>query len=165
MSDPLEILMQEHNEDLLLLKTIEKAAASIEGTGFSAAAFGEITVALDEIGSKFRKHMEKEERYLFPLVLRHRNGLFSSLRGDHSDLRLAFNELTMCVRDVQEGHVHGKSITELLRCIKLFIEQLRGHIDRETSILFPVVRQLLTPDEYEELRQGISSVGSSHAVS
>ncbi len=154
--------MREHEDDLLVLARIEKAASSIEGIGFSAAAFGEITDALGTIDSRFRKHMEKEERVLFPLVLRHRNGPLSSLRGDHSDLLHAFNELTMCVRDVEEGHIHGKSIGELLQSIKSFIEHLRIHIDRENTILFPVVRQLLTPDEYEELRQGLSGGGSAH---
>lgn len=157
MNDPLDILQKEHVDGLKLLERMEASALAIERSGFSAASFGEIKQALKKINITFRRHMKKEERFLFPLLLRHSREPARAVHTEHWELWRAYNDLLLCVKDVEEGRIHGKSIMELLRGLKYFIEQLRLHIEHEASVIFPLVKSLLTVDEYEELRASMVS--------
>ena len=156
MKDPLEILETEHREGLEILRRMESAAFSIEKDGFSAGAFDEIGQAVRLIDAGFRAHMEKEERFLFPLLARHGNGSLRTLCNEHLELWNSRNDLYLCLRDVEEGRVHSKSINELLRRVKLFVEHLREHIEKERTIVLPLTRQVLSRDEYEELGEQLA---------
>jgi len=158
MNDPLDILQYEHDSGLRLLERMESAALSIERNGFSASAFDQIKNAMKKINISFRRHMENEEHFLFPLLARHTENSARIVFTEHWELWRAFNDLLLCVKDVEEGRIHGKSIMELLRGMKYFIEQFRAHIAKESSVIFPLVKKLLTQDEYEELRESIVPV-------
>lgn len=158
MNDPLDILQNEHDNGLRLLERMESAALSIERNGFSASAFDQIKDAMKKINISFRRHMEKEEHFLFPLLARHSENPARIVRTEHWELWRAYNDLLLCVKDVEEGRIHGKSIIELLRGMKYFIEQFRVHMEKEASVIFPLVKKLLTQDEYEELRESIVPV-------
>lgn len=160
MSDPLEILQNEHRDGLTLLRRMETAALSIEQNGFSASAFAEIESAMKIINIAFRNHMDKEERFLFPVLARHAENPVRTLQNEHGELWRSYRELLLCVKDVEEGRVHGKSIVELLYEMKFFIEHLRAHIDRESGYIFPMAKKLLTEQEYEELRENIVPMSS-----
>ena len=156
MNDPIDILQKEHNDGLRLLERMEAAALSIERNGFSATAFDEIKNAMKKINIGFRRHMEKEEHFLFPLLARHSERPARVVHTEHWELWRAYNDLLLCVKDVEEGRIHGKSIIELLRGMKYFIEQFRVHIEKEASVIFPLAKKLLTQDEYEELRESMT---------
>ncbi len=155
MNDPLNILLEEHDDGLRLLEGMESAAKSIELNGFSASAFDEIKSAMKKINIGFRSHMEKEEQYLFPILARHAESQAHVVHTEHWELWRSYNDLLLCVKDVEEGRVHGKSILELLRGMKYFIENFRLHMEKEASVVFPLVKKLLTVEEYEELRTSI----------
>lgn len=158
MNDPLEILQKEHADGLRLLERMESAALSIERSGFSAVAFDHIKQAMKKINISFRRHMEKEEHFLFPLLARHSEDPARTVHTAHWELWRSYNDLLLCVKDVEEGRIHGKSIIELLRGMKYFIEEFRLHIEHEASVIFPLVKKLLTKDEYAELRASMAPV-------
>jgi hemerythrin-like domain-containing protein len=154
--DPIEALMHEHELGLHQLGLMADAAKSIQVNGFSAGAFQTIADAIRFIGTEIRRHNEKEERLLFPLIDRHVSGPPSAMRQEHRELWRAFNELLKSVRDVEDGRIHGSSIRELVQMVNFIVEHLRDHIDKENTVLFPMAKQVLTEEEYRMLGNEIT---------
>lgn len=150
--DPLDILKQEHQESLLRMGIVRKAAVSIRDNGFSAQSFQEIAEGIPYLGTVVRQHNEKEERFLFPLVDRHVMGATSEVRHERRDLWRAVNELTKFIREVEDGRVHSTTIRELIQAALFVVERFYSTVNRENNVLFPIVTRTLTPEEYEQLR-------------
>ncbi|MBI4547911.1 MAG: hemerythrin domain-containing protein [Ignavibacteriae bacterium] len=159
-NDPIHILMREHEQASQALAQLENAVLSIDQTGFSVEAFEQIGKAIRFIGTTFREHDKKEERYLFNLLEKHQAGLTQDYRREHRELWSAIDLLMSCVRDVELGRLHGLSLRELIQTSKLVVELLRAHIRKENTILFPMVKELLSELEYDQLR---NSIANSHA--
>ena len=153
--DPLEILTRAHDEGMDQLGVLENAAESIRANGFSPEAFEQIAETIRWMNTEVRKHTQIEEQVLFPVVQRHVKGLAEQMRGEHRDLWNAFSELLTYVREVEEGKRHGSSIMDVVRVSFDIIDQMRNHIKRENTILFPAARQLFSEKELEELLVGI----------
>lgn len=150
-TDPIEILMHEHEMGLHQLALMANAAMSIEVNGFSAEAFRTIAEAIRYIGSEIRCHNEREEKFLFPALGRHVDGPPAAMRLEHRDLWRAFNELLKVVRDVEDGRLRGSSIRELVQLVHFIVDHLRDHIEKENAVLFPMAKRLLTIEEYHTL--------------
>lgn len=149
--DPLEILIRAHEEGMDQLGVLENAAESIRAGGFSPEAFEQIAETIRWMNTEVRRHTQLEEEVLFPLVERHVKGLAEQMRGEHRDLWNAFSELLTYVREVEEGRLHGSSIRDVVSVALEIVDQMRSHIKRENTILFPAVRQLFTETEYDDL--------------
>ncbi len=154
---PLAVLVSEHEAALKQLNKMAAAAKSIQQNGFSAENFRQIADAIRYIGSVVRKHNEKEEQFLFPKLDRHVNGYQSMMRHQHRELWAAFTELSKAVKDVEDGRIHGSSIRDLLQMANFIIDHLSNHIAQENTVLFPMAKRLLTPEEYKELTAEIQS--------
>ncbi|MBI4547585.1 MAG: hemerythrin domain-containing protein [Ignavibacteriae bacterium] len=155
--DPIGILMKEHDEVLQHLNRLAHATEYIKVNGFSYEAFAQITEALLYINMEIPKHNEKEEKYLFPLMDRHGNGSPALMRDEHRELLRALSALKECIKDVEELRIHPSTIHDLIKCSMAVIELLRSHIAKENTILFPRAKQVLTSDEYKQLRHDIIS--------
>lgn len=153
--DPLEILIRAHEEGMTRLGVLENAAESIRSNGFSPEAFEQIAETIRWMNTEVRRHTQIEEQVLFPVVERHVRGLAEQMRGEHRDLWNAFSELLSYVREVEEGKLHGSSIMDVVRVALDIVDQMRNHIKREDTILFPAVRQLFSKKEFEELLIGM----------
>ncbi|MEX2116594.1 MAG: hemerythrin domain-containing protein [Bacteroidota bacterium] len=156
VTDPIKVLIREHNEGLLRLAVLENAAESIKMNGFSPEAFEQIAETIRWMNTEVRRHTEIEEKFLFPLIDRHIRPLADQVRGEHRDLWDLFNDLLRAVKEVEEGRLHGTSIRDIVAIAKSIVELLRTHVRREDTLVFPAVKQLLTKDEYDELLVGIS---------
>ena len=161
--DPIEILMKEHDEGIKYLARLDNAADSIRQNGFSAEAFEQIAEAIRFVDVDIRQHNEKEEKYLFPLMDRHVNGPAKVMRSEHRELWRVFSELRKSVKDVEEGRIHGTSIKELLQSSKLLVELLSQHIAKENEVLFPMAKQVLSSEEYEQLKEEINNATVTQA--
>jgi hemerythrin-like domain-containing protein len=159
--DPIDVLMKEHDEGMEQLKHIAGAVKSIQVDGFSGKAFQEIADAVRVFLVVIRRHNAKEERYLFPLMDRHAAGSPSSMRYEHREIGRTFNELVDSVNDVEDGRIHGSSIRELLQVANNVVDQLSSHMTKENTVVFPVARQILTAEEYEQLRKDIALASSN----
>lgn len=155
-NDPIKVLIREHNEGLVRLAVLESAAESIKLNGFSPEAFEQIAETIRWLNTEVRRHTQIEEKFLFPLIDRHMRSLAEQVRGEHRDLWDLFNDLLRVVKDVEEGRLHGTSISDIVAIVRSIVELLRAHVRREDTMVFPAVKQLLTKDEYDELLVGIS---------
>ena len=153
--DPLEILRHQHEEGMRHLLLLENAAESIKASGFSAEAFEQIAESIRWMNTEVRRHTKFEEQYLFPLIDRHMKNLAEQMRGDHRDLWDSFSELLDKVKEVEEGRLHGTSIREVVAIAFSIVEQMRAHIRRENTVLYPAMKQLLTEQESRSLLEGI----------
>jgi hemerythrin-like domain-containing protein len=158
--DPIKVLIQEHTEGLQHLAVLENASESIKLNGFSPEAFEQIAETIRWLNTEVRKHTQIEEKFLFPLIDRHMRSLADQVRGEHRDLWDLFNELLQAVKEVEEGHLHGTSIRDIVAIAKSIVQLLRAHVRREDTMVFPAVKQLLTKNEYDELLVGISKAFS-----
>lgn len=156
--DPLELLRLEHTKGINELEKITIATESIHTDGFTAAAFQQIAMSVLYIGSEMRKHYEKEERYLFPLLDKHLFESPNEIRHERREMWHTFNELMMIVKDVENGRIHGTTLRELMQSSRDVVGQFKNHIERENTIIFPMVKRLLTPDEYAQFGKEIQSV-------
>jgi uncharacterized protein len=155
--DPIDILRKEHKDGLQYLAKLENAADSIRINGFSAEAFEQIVEVTRFIDTILRQHNEKEEMHLFPLIEHHVTDPPQVLRIEHQELWHVFRELLKAVKDVEEGRIHGSSIKELVQTAKVVVEHLNNHIAKENDIIFPLAKQLLSKEEYQQLRVEIAS--------
>ena len=156
-SDPLEILRREHELGLEYARRLREAADDIRKHGFSTAAFCRIEEAIVFIDTEMRRHNEKEERFLLPLIEPHIPESPQEVRREHRALWTAFKELRRHIQDIEDGRLRGTAITDLVESAQLIAEILGEHIAKENEVLFPEVRRLLNADEYERLTKGIVS--------
>jgi hemerythrin-like domain-containing protein len=154
-SDPLEILQEEHERGLLYADKLREAADDIRTHGFSTAAFSRIGEAILFIDTEMRRHNEKEEQYLLPLIEPHIPESPKEVRREHRALWTAFKELRRHIEDIEDGRLRGTAITDLVESALLIAEILGEHIAMENNVLFPEVKRLLNADEYERLTKGI----------
>lgn len=154
--DPIEILMKEHKEALQYLKRLGDASDRIKTHGFSFDAFSEIAEAIRYIDTEIRHHNEKEEKHLFPLMNSHVAGPSDVMRDEHRELWRAFNNLMESVKNVEELHIYPTTVKELIQDSKAIVDLLSNHIAKENDILFPMAKQVLTKEEYEQLGKNIA---------
>jgi len=153
--DPLELLKQEHEEAMHHLQVLENAADSIKASGFSAEAFEQIAETIRWMNTEVRRHTKLEEQYLFPLVEHHMKNLADQVKGDHQDMWDSFSDLLDTVKEVEEGRLHGTSIRTVVAIARTIVEQMRSHIRRENTILYPALKELMTEQESRALLEGI----------
>jgi hemerythrin-like domain-containing protein len=159
LKDPIEFLMQEHKRALHSAAQLRDAVALIQSEGFSFEIYLKIAEAIRFIDKDVRHHNEREEKYLFPLLARHAPKLPQVLCYEHREFWSAFGQLARIVNDVADGSINGSSIVDLVQSCKIVAKLLAAHIEEENTDLFPLTKQLLTCEEYEQLTEGIA-----HAV-
>ncbi|MBI5020443.1 MAG: hemerythrin domain-containing protein [Ignavibacteriales bacterium] len=158
VQDPLVILREEHERGLKELEKISAAIESIQEKGFSADAFAQIAESVRYIGSEMRKHYEKEEHHLFPLLDKHLFESPNEIRYERREMWQYYNELINAIRDVEDGRSHGSTVRDLLQCALQVVEHFRNHINRENDVILPMVKRLLTSDEYLQFGKEIQSI-------
>ncbi len=150
-ADPIAQLMQEHNDALVQLKLLNKAAQAVMSDGCSPRQFTRIRAALRFIKEEVSVHNEREEAALFPVLERYVEGPTRVMRADHEKLRRGFRRLEQSVgvlRKKPDSFSAIKRFSEISRdVVQLFV----NHIHKENYILFPLVRQFLGKDELREI--------------
>lgn len=149
--DPIELLRFDHTRCMEALLELEDAVNSIEKSGFTADAFKKIAEVAKFIGSYMREHYEKEDRHLYPLLQRRSSDSPTAVRHEKREMWQSFRELMTYVNDIEDGKIHGTTIRELVAIVRTVVGNFRNHIEREDSVVFPMVKHLLTPDEYSRL--------------
>lgn len=161
VGDPIAVLRKEHVDSLDQLAKLENASDSIRFSGFSAEAFHSVAEAIRYIELEFRKHDEKEEQHLFPIIEKHRPGETRIYVEEHRELWRAFRELKTLVQNVEDGRIHGSSIIDLIQTAQFIVDHLRTHIEREEEVLFPLVKQLFTNEDYKRLTKAVAAMQAS----
>lgn len=168
LAKPLQILVDEHREYMVVLDAFEQALADFRTSGFImdakiSKAFGSYFEFVDQ---HVIAHNHKEEKSLFPL-LRSRfvesgecsPGMNATTPTDVMEdehLRVAqasnlvFNLLGLGakMRDPEDRRVVFMHATEQGREI---VETMRLHIFRENNVMFPLAQKLITTEEFVDI--------------
>ncbi|MFQ6000692.1 MAG: hemerythrin domain-containing protein [Anaerolineae bacterium] len=100
------------------------------------------------INNEVRAHNEKEEELLFPeleKVLPPKGPTFV-MREEHRRLWEVLEKVEGTLERL-EGDKDGAVIDELVASAQFVVQLLSEHINKENSVLFPMARQLLTPEQ------------------
>ncbi len=152
ITDPFDILENEHDEVLARLQELEDAVTSITCKGFSGESFAHIAKVIRFFNTDFRKHDRGEEKVLFPLIEARLAGSTASYRSEHRQLWSAFDRLQRSVQDVEMSKVHGSTIREIIDASKVIIDLLRSHVAREDDELFPLAKKVFLQEDYTRLQ-------------
>jgi hemerythrin-like domain-containing protein len=150
-TDPIAQLMQEHNDALLQLKLMNKAAQTLSQDGYSAKVFTQMSAALHFIEVEVSVHNRKEEQALFPVLERYVDGPTKIMRDDHKQLRKGFQKLSKAIAAVEKNRDSFSAIKRLRDVAKTVVQMFVNHIHKENYILFPLVQKLLNKDELREV--------------
>ncbi len=154
-TDPIDILMAEHEEGLKQLTELEDAALKIKKNGITKEELDRVTSAINFIDNEIRFHNEKEEKHLFPLVAKYVSGPTTVMENEHRILWDAFIKLKIIAKEIE--NLESENSKEMLVRTSLFIvELLSSHIYKENNILFPMAQNVLSKEEYEICRVGIA---------
>jgi hemerythrin-like domain-containing protein len=91
--DPIARFMQEHNEALVQLSSLNKATTAIAEAGFTQDAYGKVLRAVEFIEVEVSVHNRSEEEALFPVLERYVEGPTALMREDHRVLKKEFRRL------------------------------------------------------------------------
>jgi len=161
IKDPLDVFRDEHAQSLAELDKMARIAKRIQDEGFTVGAFQQILSSVRFIETEMLKHHEKEDHCLFSLLDKHLYESPNSIRHERREMWQKFHELSDVVKDVEDGKIHGTTIHELVDLTIDVAEQFKKHIVRENSIIFPMVKSLLSPAEYESLKVCVANFSSS----
>ncbi|HET6272061.1 MAG TPA: hemerythrin domain-containing protein [Bacteroidota bacterium] len=149
--DPIAQLMQEHDEALVQLSSLNKATRSIAESGFSEDAYRKVLVALEFIEEEVGVHNKSEEDALFPVLERYVEGPTKLMRSDHRYLKKEFTRLRAAVNKVGRRRSDKKAAVDLEAISKTIVQRFVNHIHKENHILFPLVQKFLTKDALREV--------------
>jgi len=149
--DPIAQFMQEHDQALVQLSSLNKATRSIAEHGFSQDAFRRILAAVEFIEEEVSVHNRSEEEALFPVLERYVEGPTKLMRDDHKELKKEFARLRRAVRKVGQARKDRKAARELSSIAKNMVQLFVNHIHKENHILFPLVQKFLTKDALREV--------------
>ncbi len=149
--DPIAQFMQEHDEMLMHLSSLNKATSSIAKSGFSVDAFNRISAAMHFIEDEVGIHNKREEEALFPVLERYVEGPTKIMRDDHKLLRKDFLNVRRLVRKLDQKKHDQTLAVELETTSKAMVQRFVNHIHKENHILFPLVQKFMTKDALREV--------------
>lgn len=149
--DPIAQFMQEHDEMLTHLSSLNKATTSLVQNGFSVDAFNKVTSALRFIEDEVGVHNRREEEALFPVLERYVEGPTRLMREDHKYMKKEYLKLRRAVNTVRKKKESKIAAQELETTAKSIVQRLVNHIHKENHILFPLVQKFMTKDALREV--------------
>jgi hemerythrin-like domain-containing protein len=153
----IEIHVAENERGREYTEQLRIAAEHIQANGFSFETFEQIVEAIRFIETEIRRHCEAEEQYLFPLLDRHVKGSLQAAVEEHRAIWKALGVLRECVKDIEDLRIHPAIIRDLAQYSIAIADLLLRQIEKENATLFPAVKDLLTPEECDQVRASIHS--------
>jgi hemerythrin-like domain-containing protein len=149
--DPIAMFIQEHEDVLLHLRTLNKIAASIKEKGIDDELLKTLDESMQFIKEEVEVHNRREEEALFPVVERYVDGPTRSLKDDHRHLARHFETLQEAAHAITLNKDDQEAIQQFLLVARTIVQIMVNHIHKENHILFPMLQRFLTKDELREV--------------
>lgn len=150
--NPVEALTKDHDEVLKRLRVLEAGARGLGNSGDSEA-LKMVTQVLQFLDTDIRLHMRLEEEALFVVLERRigrEGGPIAVMLGEHEDLWAKVAELQQAVAALNtNGGVQQQQ--QVSRVADYIVQLLEAHIHKENTILFPMAKEMMTPEEIVEV--------------
>lgn len=152
LEDPIRLLRQEHDRALDVVDSMELAIADLLGARQSEA----LTVlrgGLEFLDHEVRAHGKREEEVLYPALGRHvPKQTIDTMLEEHQDLWWGMDQLGKALAAATP------SVNEIRWQATAVVDLLRRHIDKENNVLFMMVAQMLSDQEYRDLARALDGV-------
>ena len=167
MSDPIDVLLEEHREILAQIDGLRGVVRDLESRG--EAGVPEALPVLGDAGrmmaTRLLDHARKEDEALFPAleeVLGRGAGATAVMRAEHVEIRARAELFRKTLHELERVEhpaivaggaelsalaAVGASAARLRDAARKVIELLDLHFGKEEDILFPMARQVLSPHE------------------
>ncbi len=153
------ILRHEHDIILLVLRGVERGAASLDDTLKADPDW------LDTLVDFFRNftdrcHHAKEERYLFVSMeergVPREGGPIGVMLREHEQGRTFVRAIAEAAPTAKSGDAAGRDAAK--SNLLAYAELLRAHIAKENDVLFPMADQVLTAEDQTRLEEAFERV-------
>lgn len=149
--DPIALLMKEHEDALLKLQQLKKAAVELKKKGYSERAFKSLLKAVEYVDQEVRHHNRHEEDALFPIVERYVDGPTTVLREDHARMAKIYRKLNYSIKALRDNTDDRIARLELCDSAEEIVQLMVNHIHKENHILFPMIQRFCTKEELREV--------------
>jgi len=149
--DPIALLMKEHEDALLKLQQLKKAAAELKRKGYSERTFKSLLKAVEYVDQEVRHHNRHEEDALFPIVERYVDGPTAVLREDHARMAKIYRKLHYSIKALRDNTDDRIARLELCDSAEEIVQLMVNHIHKENHILFPMIQRFCTKEELREV--------------
>ena len=165
MGDITHNLKHEHRVIERALRALDGICARIEaGETVPAESVSEVFEFLSAFGDRF--HHGKEEKYLFPTLLREgialRGGATDVLEREHEMERRLISELARAVNSYTEGN--SESRAPFVKTARQYVDLMVDHFQKEDRALFRLANDFLDESVKEDLgrkfREAEAELGS-----
>ncbi len=151
---PIYISMKEHEKILEMLKQLK----DLVDTATKSPSF-ETFIAIGKLTEELKKielHFQKQEYGIFPYVEKY--GVEQPPKvmwSEHDTMRAMIKEFAKIIenRDVERLKTEGVNITTQL------LEMFMMHMHKENQILFPTALNLVSEDEFKQIRKTFDEIG------
>ena len=154
MSDPIDLLMEDHRTIESVLAAIRIAARKEVPLDFYADVVDFIVNYADGY------HHAREEDRLFPVMERRgiprEGGPIGVMCAEH----VMGREHVARMRE----HLEAEDLAQLRLESRAYAALLEGHIEKEDVVLFPMGREMLAPEELEQLSAEFRDLDPSGAI-
>ncbi len=150
--DPIAIFMAQHEEGLAHLRRLGGYIQRVERREVTEEVLEGIRRATAFINKEVRVHNEKEEELLFPeleKVLPPKGPTFV-MREEHRRLWEVLEKVETTLERLERDR---EAIDELVAPVQFVVQLLSEHIHKENSVLFPMAKQLLAPEQMAAIAQ------------
>ncbi len=149
--DPIAQFMQEHDEALVQLSSLNKASKAIAEHGFTQDVYFRLLRAVEFVEEEVGIHNKREEEALFPVLERYVEGPTKLMRDDHKVLAKEFRRLRRATDRIAKNRSSKAAARDLASVSKDIVQRMVNHIHKENHILFPLVQKFLTKDALREV--------------
>lgn len=151
--DPIERLMEEHQHGLKELEKMLKAGQELKARGFNQESYETLRGATDFINGDIRTHNQNEENALFPMMEAKmgEGGPTTVMRSEHQQLWAALDKLETELGCLPSTSANGEVIGRVAELSAFIHNLLIQHIYKEDNILYPMAREILTPEEFQQV--------------
>lgn len=166
-SGPIQSLTHQHDEAIKRLGVLKGATLCLRaGSRNSDTGVNQTLIkAIQNIGdfisffnSELRDHFEKEEEGLFPPLEKHlakEGSPVAQMLAEHQEMWQKIDEFKKAADSLPTGGngVAPKVADDVERSASDIIRLLRAHIEKENTVLFPLVTATLSANELAEVKE------------
>ena len=154
-SDPFERLMAEHQHGLRELDKMLASSRELKSAGFSVQIYEKLRDATRFINEDIRAHNKNEEEALFPALEEKmgQGGPTTVMRSEHVQLWTSLDKLEKELTELLNDTTSQPRISRVAELSAFIHDLLKNHIFKEDNILYPMARQMLTPEEILEISE------------
>jgi hemerythrin-like domain-containing protein len=184
MRDPIDGLLSEHREIMAEVAGLRHAVRMLAERGDEALAdaLPALRAVGHMMGTRLLNHARKEDEALFPALERFfgtEGGPTYVMRQEHRDIHSVADLFRRTLRELNEVEhpaivesgaklrglaESGGSAAELRQAGDAIVRLLDSHFDKEEAILFPMARQMLSPEAMQEVARKMDEIETAQAA-